>query len=53
MNIEGLFRGKDKWKKVNFLRETAAVEKPLFIVTLESHLSDDIENKEIAISDYN
>ena len=52
LNIEGLFRGKDKWKKVNFLRETASEEKPEIIFITESHLNDEIENKEIAIPDY-
>ena len=52
LNVEGLFRGKDKWKKVNFLRETALDEEPICIVTVESHLNDNIENKEIAISEY-
>ena len=48
-NIQGLYRGKDKWKKINLLRETAFEEKPLIIAVVESHLNEEIE---IAISDY-
>ena len=35
LNVEGLYRGKDKWKKINFLREIASVEHPMLIILTE------------------
>lgn len=53
LNIEGLYRGKDKWKKINFLRELASSDKPVLIVLTETHLKSEIDNAEINIPNYN
>lgn len=47
LNIQGILKGKVKQKKLDFLKEIAKTEKPMFIVTTESHLDSDIENSEI------
>ena len=52
LNIEGLYRGKDKWKKINFLREISIDEEPILIILTETHLCDNIDDKEIDIPGY-
>ena len=52
LNVEGLLRGKPKQKKLDFLREIAKTEKPVFIVGIESHLNINIDDTEIAIPNY-
>ena len=52
LNVQGLLKGKVKRKKMDFVKEIAETEKPLYIVMTESHLDSNIDDSEIAIPNY-
>ena len=51
-NIEGLISKNAQYRKVPFLRELCALEKPYFLAFAETHLNDDIKEAEFNIPDY-
>ena len=51
-NIEGLISKNAQHKKIPFLRELCALEKPYFLAFAESHLNENIKEAEFNIPDY-
>lgn len=51
-NIEGLISKNAQHKKIPFLREVCAIEKPYFLAFAKSHLKEGIKDAEFNIPDY-